>query len=329
MNEPGIPRTRTSSVYGVVRVTLLVAIVGYLAWQIYEGRSALVSLHPQWDALSLGGALIAALTAYQCLVLGWVLLLRRSGYYTTGNLGRYIRIWWISYLYRYVPGKVLLVVERARMGSALGIPHLPGAALTIVETLLAILAGTAVSLLAVSYYAAADGQLLLGVVIIAIGVIFLFPMGFRLLCRAPFIKTRYPELGSVAFGSGDILVAVLPYILHYLLLGLSVFLVSRSLQLFAWSALPGVCGVYALSHVVSLIALVAPGGLGVREAVLAVQFGRMLPTGVAEALAIGIRIWFTLVELICYVGVLLLCPAIPAGTAASRSVPPSGPERFR
>lgn len=290
---------------------LVVAIVGYLCWQVYAGRSALMSLRPQWDKLSLAGAFLSAIAAYQCLFLGWVMLLRRTGHYSAGQVRNYLRIWWVSYLYRYVPGKVLLAVERARMGSAVGIPPAAGAALTVVETLLAILAGAAVSLLAVTYYTEADTPVFVAAASFVIVAVFVFPAGFRVLCGLRFVRTRYPELASVALGSGDILVSVLPYILHYLLLGLSFFLLSRNLQLFSWETLPGLCGIYALSHVVSLITLFAPGGLGVREGALALQLGRLLPTGIADALAIGIRIWFTLVELLCYFVVLLFCPSRP------------------
>ena len=239
------------------------------------------------------------------------MLLRRAGHFEVGHFGLYARIWWVSYLYRYVPGKVLLLVERARMGSTVGIPPVAGAALTIIETLLAILAGSAVSLLAISYYAGIDDHLFFGVVFLSLSTVFLFPAGYRLFCGLPIIKTRYPELQSVALRSQDVLVVVIPYVLHYLLLGTSFFLMSRSLQLFSWSTLPGLCGIYALSHVVSLVALLAPGGLGVREGALAIQLGRLVAQGVAEALAIGVRVWFTLIELLCYVGVVLFCPALP------------------
>lgn len=309
MNNTSKSTSPLSRTYRIVRVVLLIAIVGYLAWQVYAGREALTTLRVQWDGLALAGAFLAAVAAYQCLFLGWAILLRRTGYYSADQLTSYLRIWWVSYLYRYVPGKVLLLVERARLGSAVGIPPVAGAALTVVETLLAILAGSAVSLLAVSYYAAADGGLLVGVATLAVGTVFLFPACFRVVIKSPFISKRFPELESVALGSRDILVAVLPYVLHYLLLGFSFFLVSLNLQLFTWAELPGLCGMYALSHVLSLIALIAPGGLGVREGALAVQLGRFLPTGVAEALAIGMRVWFTLVELLCYFAVLLFCPS--------------------
>jgi len=44
-----------------------------------------------------------------------------------------------------------------------------------------------------------------------------------------------------------------------------------------------------------------------------------VPPGVAEALAIGARVWFTLIELICYVSVILFCPTLPNITRAERT----------
>ena len=313
------PRSLLSSLYSVLRVALLAAIVAYLAWQIYAGRAALASLELRWNALDIAGALLAAVVAYQSLVFGWLLLLRKTGYYKASHLVDYARIWWVSYLYRYVPGKVLLLVERARMGAAVGIPPAAGAAITIIETLLAILAGSAISLLAVAYYAGFDESIVVGIVTLMVGAIFLLPIGYRMFCALPIVERRYPELTSVALRTRDILVTVIPYLIHYLLLGISFFLLSRSLDLFTWSDLPGLCGIYALSHVISLIAVIAPGGLGVREGAFAVQLSRVVPAGVAEALAIGIRVWFMLIELACYCVVLVFCPALPGDKRAERA----------
>ena len=101
---------------------------------------------------------------------------------------------------------------------------------------------------------------------------------------------------------------MLPFIAHYLLLGLSFFFIARGVGGFTLHDLPGLCGIYALSHVLSLVVLIAPAGLGVREGALAIQLNRVLPGGVAEALAIGIRVWFTAIELLCFFVVLLIAP---------------------
>lgn len=257
--------------------------------------------------------------ANQCLFLAWILLLRRTGHFRPRHLGRYARIWWIPCSYRYIPGKVLLLVERARMGAAAGIPPAAGAASTIVETLLAILAGSAVSLFAVSYYSGAESNALPIAGASVMGSVFLFPAAYRAFCRIPAVESRFPELQSVALRYRDLLIAMLPYVLHYLLLGTSFLLLSRGLASFSWSGLPGLCGIYALSHVAGLVALIAPGGLGVREGALAVQLGRFVPAGIAEVLAIGLRVWFTLIELMCYVAVAVFCPPLRGVERAAKA----------
>lgn len=298
-------------------MALVIAIVGYLLWRIYGNRAALGSLNLRWDSLNLAGALMSCVLAYQCLLLGWVMLLRRTGYYDARHLGVYARIWWSSYLYRYIPGKILLIVERVRMGTHVGIPASAGAAITIIETLLSILAGSAISLLAITYYAAIDKTQLFGVGALIVASIFALPWAYRGFCRLPFIYRKYPELKTVALRSQDVLILVLPYFLYYLLLGASFFLLTKNLQFFNWSDLAGLCGIYALSHVISLIALFAPAGLGVREGAFSVQLGRFVPPGVAELLAIGARVWFTVVELLCYFFVVLFCPAVPTEKRAN------------
>ena len=301
-------RSALAKAYAVLRVVLLVAVIGYLVWRVVEGRDALLATQPEWSPGVLLGAFVAAVLAYQCLLVAWLLLLKRIGLYRPGQLGTYAYIWWTSFMYRYVPGKVMLVAERARLGAAAGIPPVIGGSLTFVETLLAILGGSAVALFAVSYYAAGDGVAILGLVVLAVVATLLLPTAFRLLKSTAFVRRRFPEVEEVDLDRRDLTIVALPFVAHYLLLGVSFFLIARGVGAFTLRDLPGLCGIYALSHVISLVALIAPAGLGVREGALAVQLNRVLPGGVAEALAIGIRVWFTLVELLSYAAVLVVAP---------------------
>ena len=308
-----------SKLYAAVRAFLLTGIFAYLAWHIVIGWPAVAAAGFRWNGPDLAVALVAGLAAFQCLPLGWLNLLRHAGCFEGRHIGPYARIWWVSYLYRYVPGKVLLIVERARMGAAVGIPTGTGVALAIVETLLAALAGVWVSLLAVTYYASDMERLLGGGVVMSLVVLLLLPMGYRLLCRLPMIRRRYPELGEVDLRFRDVLLAMVPYIFHYLLLGLSFFLWARGFQQLPWSVFPGLCGIYALSHVAGIVTLIAPGGLGVREGVLSIQLSRLIAPGLAEILAVGVRLWFTLIELICLGVVLAFCPHPPWGNEESEA----------
>ncbi len=303
--------------YSATRFLVLVGIVSYLGWRIAAGWPALEAITVRWDALSLLGAFVSGLAAYQCLFVGWLILLRKAGYYEPGYLGAYSRIWWASYLYRYVPGKVLLLVERARMGSAVGIPPGAGAALVVVETLLLILAAAGVSLLALPFYTGHPGRMVWIAGASSAAILFLVPVCYRKLSRHPRIKRLYPGLESVALRPSGVLAALPAFVLHYLLQGLSFFLWARTLEPFPWSALAGLSGIYALSHLLGLVIVIAPAGLGVREGALGLQLLRVLPSGAAEAVAVGVRVWFILLEVVSFAAVMMYRPGPPeAGSEA-------------
>lgn len=295
--------------YGAFRIVVLAGIIIYLANLISTGPKA---LGPQASGLNfsvLGPAFLIAILAYQLLFAAWLMMLRRTGFYCPGRLRVYARIWWVSYMYRYVPGKVLLIVERARMGTAADIPPAAGAAMPVIETILAILAGSIVSLLAVTFYATGNSLLLPMVVAVMAITVFLLPVGLRFLSQQPFMRRKFSDFQSISLTAGDLLILVVPFLAHYLLLGVSVFLLARGMYLLSWSELPGICGIYALSHVISLLVVLAPGGLGVREGTFAVQLEQASPVGaIAGAIAIAARLLFTIAEVACLIVALVAHP---------------------
>jgi uncharacterized membrane protein YbhN (UPF0104 family) len=56
---------------------------------------------------------------------------------------------------------------------------------------------------------------------------------------------------------------------------------------------------FPVAWIVGLLAFVAPGGLGVREGVLAALLSGLLPGGMAVVVALASRVWITAVELVC------------------------------
>jgi uncharacterized membrane protein YbhN (UPF0104 family) len=61
--------------------------------------------------------------------------------------------------------------------------------------------------------------------------------------------------------------------------------------------MPFVMGAFTLSWAVGLLVVFAPGGIGVREAMLVVLMEQVMPTGAAVALATLGRVWWILGEL--------------------------------
>lgn len=301
------PRDRWPSKFWIaVRIVVTALILFYLARQVASGWAQVRSLFSQLRLVDGLASLLAAVAAYQCLLLGWLVLLRRLGLYRSRHAAAYVRIWWISYFYRYVPGKALIVVERARLGAAVGIPASIGATLAVVETAVAVLAALWVSVLALGFHGVGGRQTVWLTALLSLFVLLLVPIAYGFLrTRAP-MRRWFPALAGTALRPLDLLAALPLYLLHYVLIGVSFFFCTRSIGSFTWDYLPEVCGVYALSHAAGVVTLVSPGGLGVREAALGLQLARRLPAGVGAALAIGARVWFTLIEAVTLVAVLAL-----------------------
>lgn len=62
---------------------------------------------------------------------------------------------------------------------------------------------------------------------------------------------------------------------------------------------PGEVGLgFLMAFVVSMVAFVLPSGLGVREGILTLVLSRHMPTGVALAIAVGLRFALTVLEIV-------------------------------
>ena len=105
-----------------------------------------------------------------------------------------------------------------------------------------------------------------------------------------------------------ILVMLVYYAITWAVCGLGVFFVARSVHDFPFSELATVGSAQAFGYVAALVTLVAPAGLGVRDAAFAWAVKAALPSqsfAVGAVIAIAVRAVLTVTEL-CYVGIVTL-----------------------
>jgi hypothetical protein len=305
----------TSRSWAWLRAALALGILGYSGWQLASAWSALepsaLSLRPLPAALS--GLLGASALLTLALVSGLGARAARLGQPGPRFLLGWLRVWFQGYFYRYAPGKVLLVVERVRLGERLGVPRAASVMLVLWESLL-LLAGAGligglgllmiprsqeqpVSALSVALLAAACllASLLLG------------PLLQILAARVPALGRRLP--GAVLEVSpGAQLALVLGNALAWALLGASFALCARALQPDGEGAAPPLALLvvwFVASYVGGQVTSVAPAGLGVREGLLVAGLAGVVPAPVALAWAVAHRIGLSLVELVL-VGLSLL-----------------------
>jgi uncharacterized membrane protein YbhN (UPF0104 family) len=263
----------------------------------FIGRTV-VDLWPQMAAIRwridpplLAASVVVGLACQGLLIVGWKLCLRLVG----------ARIGWagaiesqaIGQLAKYVPGKVMTLVGKVYLAAQAGVPESQATLALFVEvtslTLTGLLVGLAYGLTILS-----PGRLLLAAgVLVAGAFVVLHP---RVLPRA--IRGVLRMLGRPAAAFTYEWRAAVPLVACYVTLwglwGGGLWLLVAGLGLSA-PIVPLVTG-NALAWVAGFLSFIFPGGLGVREYVLARLLGPGA-SGVAMTIALVSRAWLLAAEL--------------------------------
>jgi hypothetical protein len=208
------------------------------------------------------------------------------------------RIWTVSSLGKYLPGKVWAVAGMAVMAQRAGIGAGPATGSAVILQVLAIGTGAAVAgltgwgALRAAYPGAATGLAALLVASVGgIGLLLRPALVNRVLrIAAPGAGPVTPPAGAVAFGIVANAVAWMGY-------GMALWLLARGLLPDVELSLLSATAVFTASYLAGFLALFAPGGIGVREGVFILMLQGPIGIGAATALAIASRLLLTVTEL--------------------------------
>ncbi len=226
----------------------------------------------------------------------WHRLLLATG--EDSRLARILAIWFLTHVAKYVPGNVAQHMSRAGLAHAAGYRMAPVLMTLAIEAgLLVAVAGLLAALVLIAQGPAwlagtpAEGMgwptLLAGAGAVAVGVTALPWLWHRL----PMLRHRLSPGGSFRFPKARVLLlCALIYAANFLAIGLCLDLLA--LQVFAagQSHLAWLTGVFALAWVLGFLVPGAPGGLGVREAVLLAALGPLYGAATAVGLALTLRV---------------------------------------
>ena len=284
------------------------AIVGFAARSLINNWEALRSqpldfrIGPGWLALSA----LLVWSMYVILIVAWRVMLAGWGQRLDGWGAA--RIWTVSSLGKYLPGKVWAVAGMALMAQRAGVAPWAATGSAVVLQVLAIGTGAAIAGLTgrraiEAAHPGAQAVLLLLVLASVLGVaMLLWPPVLRRLLQltAPGADHRgAPPVGGIAVG-------IVANALAWIGYGAALWLLARGL-------LPSVglrpalaVAVFTASYLAGFLALFAPGGIGVREGLFILMLQGPLGIGAATALAVASRLLLTLTELGAAVPFLIL-----------------------
>ncbi len=226
----------------------------------------------------------------------WKLLLRYVG--VRIRFPVLARIWFLSALGRYIPGKVWQFVGAAHLGAGVGLEPV------VAVTSLAVHTGFFVvgALLAAVYFLPAavgdvgglDLRLLQWIAPLLLLTVHpaVIARGLSLLHR---LARRPVSAWRGSWGDGLLLLALA--VVAWVLNGAALFLFLSGLVPLERSAAASMVGINALSFLVGLAVFFAPAGLGAKEGALAVLLGMVgPPAAVAALLAVAARLWSVVSE---------------------------------
>lgn len=293
-------RFRESRTWRVLQLALTLVVVAFAArylWRQWTGAAAegfRFEFHPTW--LLLASAMV--LFTYAVLVETW----RRMILFLGTPLGFWpaARIWFISNLGKYVPGKIWQVTTMAMMVSEHGVTLATAGASAAVVTIANVATGFAIVLiLSVGTVRRIAGGTA-GVLAATIAMLLV-------LVAAPLLARQWNRLAertgreqlAVSIPHRAVAVAIVGCAVSWVLYGIAFQWFVRSLIGPGTAPLSAFITANTSSYLVGYLMIFAPAGLGVREIVLS---SILRPLGIATApqaaaITVGSRLWLTVLEL--------------------------------
>jgi glycosyltransferase 2 family protein len=254
--------------------------------------------HVGWAAVT--GAVLLAACAMAASAFIWMAILRQLGAPTRA---RWVGVFFQAQLGKYIPGSVWQYAGRTALARAHQIPVRPVAISLAVEFAGSMAGAAVLSLLVFGWW----GAIAVPVVLVAVA------LALRLRSDA-----SGRGAGRVALRTTSLYIAAWP------LTGISFWLVGRALFDAPLRDMAVYVGAFAAAWAVGVIAVYAPGGLGVREAVLVAILRGKIGSADALVLAAASRVVLAFVDVVLAgSGALLLRRSVGRPPSNAALIPPS------
>ncbi len=300
---PSLRRPDRKRVVIALQIVFVAAVLWYagvsIAAQWGDVRRSAVELRPRWGYVLASGAVV--LVSYGLLIQTWRVMLR--AWRAELAVFEASRIWFVSNLGKYLPGKVWQIAALAVMAQQRGISPVAATGASVIVNLANILSGFAVLLLAgvevLDVYSRTGTRVAAGIVAALLAGLLLLPFVLPALATVVLRVTgrtiQLPRIPARA-----IWIATIGTGIAWVLYGLAFQLLVVGILGEATGDSTAYVAVFITSYLVGYLTLIAPGGIGVREAMMVAGLTSVGLTTEPRAwlLAAGSRLWLTILEVI-------------------------------
>jgi uncharacterized membrane protein YbhN (UPF0104 family) len=292
-----IIRHRKTLLSRVAGIAIAVLILGFLLRTLYLDWEEIVAYDWNLDYLALVFALSLMLCTTVIYAHLWKLIVQGLG--MPLSFRKSYRIFYLSQLGRYIPGKVWSILGLVYLSEKEGVSKVISGASVILQLLLQVVSGIMVFAVTLPFWWNLESMAGLYVLLIFL------PLGLILL--HPAFVTRGVNLALRLTGQSKIeLTWGYRYLLgqlglwgvFWLINGVAYYFLIRSIGPAPLPQFLVLAGIFAISWVVGFLSLVTPSGLGVMEGALVLLLSFYFPTHVATIIALWTRLARTVLDLV-------------------------------
>ncbi|WP_062290552.1 lysylphosphatidylglycerol synthase transmembrane domain-containing protein [Demequina phytophila] len=304
-----------------LRWGFLAVAVALLAWAVAsswpEVSAALRDL--TWGAIA--GSLLACVLALGVNALSWRAVMRAIG--LTATVPEALRVFLLSQVGKYVPGSVWPVLAQAEFARDHGVSRPRAMTGSIVAMVVGVVtAGVVGSLgLLLSVPGALATYWWVLVVAAALAALLVPPVLARVVALAFRLTRRDEEPARI--GGRALLASAAWSTLMWLILGLHAWLLLRELA--PGAGLLVATGAFAFAWLVGFLVVIAPAGVGAREAALVLALGPVATPAQALSLALVSRFLMTAADAIGLGAGILIGARRPGGARPDPAAAPRDP----
>lgn len=236
----------------------------------------------------------------------WMVLLAELGAQTAGSQVQLIYVYAKSWLGRYLPGAATWMVGKVYFASRLGISKNKLAISSLLEGALQVTVVLALAFALLIFDSRLDvvstNFKIIMIIVLAACLIVLIPAVFNGVVALAYKLVRRKTLAVEHRASGrTIIKGIGLYAVGSVLSGLSLFFIAKAVYPdLPFDSLLYVMGVSNLAGALSMLAIFAPSGLGVREGIQLVLLSVIMPTEAALVITVATRLWSIGVDFIFF-----------------------------
>jgi len=279
----------------ILQILLIVIIFYFLAKNLYVNWNEIAEYDWNLNYYFLTFSFVLLIIVSILIALGWNLILRMLG--AKLSYKRALKIFFVTELAKYIPGKVWTMVGKVYLCAKEGIPVAKTSASVVILPLIQVVSGMLIFLASLPFWTKTSdfmNNLYFLFPLIPIGLILLHPA--IMIRPLNFVLTKLKQKPvELNIRYRDILLILLLWCGFWALVGVTYYFLVVSVSFFPVSWLPVAIGIFAIAGVSQFL---TPSGIGVLEGVLTVLLGLYLPVHIAILIALLARVWKTMGELV-------------------------------